>query len=141
MTTLRIVARNPNPTLTLRLAPPLRVVSNHERIEHAAMDRDERACFEKEKAELTRGGGLISRRFEWCKNWRDILEEWDEIMWVLPPKDPPPPPTWKELIEEERRYREKLTKVRAKKGRMPTHDECLEAALAVVAERVLNTSH
>lgn len=46
--------------------------------EHAAIDRD----FEKAKAELTRGGGLVSRRFEWCKNWRDIFEEWDEILWV-----------------------------------------------------------
>ena len=46
----------------------------------AAMDCDERARFEKAKAELTRGGGLVSRRFEWCKNWRDIFEEWDEIL-------------------------------------------------------------
>jgi hypothetical protein len=45
----------------------------------AAMDCDESARFEKAKAELTRGGGLVSRRFEWCKNWRDIIEEWDEI--------------------------------------------------------------
>lgn len=45
---------------------------------------DERARFEKAKAELTYGGGLLSRRFEWCESWRDIFEEWDEIHWTLP---------------------------------------------------------
>src|SRR5205823_1185791 len=42
----------------------------------------ERARFEKYKAELTRGGGLVSRRFEWCKDWIDVLEEWDDILWI-----------------------------------------------------------
>jgi hypothetical protein len=77
MTKLRLVHSNPNPTLTLRLAPPLRLVDNR------PVDRE----FEEYKAKLTAGGGLVSRRFEWCKNWRDILEEWDDIMWVLPPSE------------------------------------------------------
>ena len=42
---------------------------------------------------------------------------------------------WKELIEDERRYREKLIKVRAKKRRMPTPAECLDAMKKVLAEK------
>ena len=51
------------------------------------MKRHDDRDFEKAKAELTRGGGLVSRRFEWCKNWHDIFEEWDEICWVLPKEE------------------------------------------------------
>ena len=54
---------------------------------------------------------------------------------TTPPKAPARLPIWKELIEDERRYREKLIKVRAKKRRMPTHAECLDAIKEVLAEK------
>jgi hypothetical protein len=66
---------------------------------------------------------------------------------TTPPKAPVRPPIWKELIEQERRYREKLIKVRAKRRRMPTHAECLEALVELGAEErmknftVFDTGH
>jgi hypothetical protein len=53
---------------------------------------------------------------------------------TTPPKPPAGVPTWQELIEQESKYREKLTKVQAKSGRMPTHAECLDAMKEVLAE-------
>ncbi len=53
---------------------------------------------------------------------------------TTPPKDPVRLPIWKELIEHERRFRAKLIKVRAKRRRMPTHAECLEALAELAAE-------
>ena len=111
---LTLVSNNPNPALTLRLAPPLRVVSDRERIEHAATERDDE--FEKYKAELTRGGGLVSRRFEWCKNWRDILEEWDDIMWVLPPSEE----------ERKERERENWSRLAATGTMLAEEDRCFK---------------